>query len=921
MLSGTATFLDTATGVDVAVTPIDDALPEGTETVTMSIAPGAGYGVDVGTATLYLADNDSASMASVGFQSSTGTTSETPDVTLGEYRNIAVTLSAAQAGAVTAEYTASSGSTASGDDVDWAFVDANNGNAVIPRGIVTFPPGSTTQFIRIRVKNDGVVEGNETAVLELRNVNGARLSTSLNKHTLTINDANNPTPRVSFIVSATTRSEASGNDPMLMAVLDRALTSSANVSYTVGGTATAGGDYTLAPGTLTFATGETIKPLPFVILTDEVVELSETVVVSLSNPVNCELGSITTHTITLTESNVPIVTVAATESLTGENSAPGAFTVSRTGNTALALTVHYSIAGTAVGGTDFTALPGTVVIPASESSAPIAVNPLDDAVSESDETVVLTITAHPDYATGSPGEATVTILDDDSPPNLTLLSPAQNSVAIPSGVGLICQALAEHNTPEGPVQQPVTWSQVSGPATATIESPGATSTGVTFPVAGVYVLRVSSGSPTAATKDLSVSVGSANYPTRQIGTTTAAGSAAENAGTYTVVGAGSGISSNGTSDGFYFASVPVTGDFDVKCRVVSITNPSASNSCRIGIMARDGLTTNGPYAMTAYKGNGVHSYQYRFTVGGDPSESAGSTAYTMPRWLRLTRAGNVFAAFHSDDGTTWTQRGADQTIAMNATCYLGLAITSAVPATASTAVFDGVEFLPVINVGPMVDAGPALSGNGPWTTNGTVTDDGKPSGAMLTTLWSTHSGAGTAAFNNAATVDTGVTFPVSGSYVLRLTASDTHTQTYDNTSANVTVASPIETWRLAKFGANAGNPAIAGNSADPECDGANNLMEYGFNLNPLAADPAAHHPTPHYEGGVLSIEYRKNLAATDLTYTVLGSSDFTTWAMIPVNESTLSDDGQTRLIRATPASPPPVGVQYFLRVQVNLVAP
>jgi hypothetical protein len=174
-LSGTATIVDGATGVDVTVTPINDALPEGTETVTLTLAPGVGYAAEVASATLYLNDDDSAAMPSIGFASATGTTSETPDTTTGEYRNIEVTLSPAATQPVSVEYMAGGGGSAFGDDVDWTFVDAANGNAPIGRGSMTFPTGSTSQMVRIRVKNDGVVEGNETAVLELRNVNGAPL--------------------------------------------------------------------------------------------------------------------------------------------------------------------------------------------------------------------------------------------------------------------------------------------------------------------------------------------------------------------------------------------------------------------------------------------------------------------------------------------------------------------------------------------------------------------------------------------------------------------------------------------------------------------------------------------------------------------------------------------------------------------------
>src|SRR4030095_1009141 len=351
-LSGTATIADGQTGVDIPVTPIDDALAEGTETVTFTLAPGAGYGIEVDSGTLYLNDNDSGAMASVGFASATGTTSENPDPTTGEYRDIEVTLSADSAQTVTVEYSTGGGGSSFGDDVDWTFVDAANGNAPIARGIVTFPPGSISQMVRIRGKNDRVVEGTETAVLELRNVNGARLSTSRNKHTLTINDANNPVPRVRFIVSATTRNEADGTEPMLMAVLDRAVATHASVNYTVGGTATQGQDYNLPPGTLTFAPGETVKALPLTILANGVAELSETIVVTLTSPVGAEIGAVPTHTITLTDSNVAVVSISAADASIIEGGDPTSFTISRTGATSLNLPIPYTPGGTATNGSD-----------------------------------------------------------------------------------------------------------------------------------------------------------------------------------------------------------------------------------------------------------------------------------------------------------------------------------------------------------------------------------------------------------------------------------------------------------------------------------------------------------------------------------------------------------------------------------------
>ncbi|HET6409233.1 MAG TPA: Calx-beta domain-containing protein [Chthoniobacteraceae bacterium] len=923
-LPGIATIPDGATGVDVPVSPIDDALPEGTETVTLTLGPGVGYAAEVASGTLYLRDNDEASMPSVGFASATGTTSENPDATNGEYRNIELTLSPAATQVVTAEFAAGGGGSAFGDDVDWTFVDPSNSNLPIPRGVVTFPAGSISQMVRIRVKNDGVVEGNETAVLELRNVNGARLSTTRNRHTLTINDANNPTARVRFIVAATTRSETDETEPMLIAVLDRTLPASTSVNFTVGGTATQGQDYNLAPGTITFAAGETVKALPLAILPDGTTELSETIVVTLTNPVGLELGAIPSHTITLTDSNVPIVSITAAPASTIEGGDIALFTVTRTGPTNLALGVQYTPSGSATNGADYASLSGSIVIPASQSTASFSLNPIDDTAAESEEVVTATLQSTADYAVGTASSASVTLFDNDSPPGITLLTPSETIATIPSGVGLICQAQAEQQTPEGPVQQPVSWSFVSGPATAVIESPGSNTTGVSFPSDGTYVIRVSAGQGTAVNqKDLTVIVGAANYPKRDIAITppAVAGSVSLDNGSYMVRGAGTGISSNGTTDGFYFASTPITGDFDVKCRVASITNPGGSSSCRWGIMARASFAANAPYAMSLHKGAGTHASQFRVTAGTAPVTDEGSTQYTMPRWIRLTRTGNVFAAFHSADGTTWSQRGTDQVISMGASCYVGLALTSAVQATVSTAIFDNLDFVPVSNIGPNVDAGQALSGGGPWAVNGTVTDDSSPSPPDLTTLWNTHGGAGLASFTNAAAVDTGVTFPVSGSYTLRLTANDSAITTFDDASANVTVGTaPIEVWRQDQFDSDATNLSIAGNGADPDFDGIINLFEYALKLDPRKPDAMPGMPWTEMNAGVLSILYRKNLLATDLTYSIQGSSDLSGWSTIPVTEVMVSGDTETRVIRATPTSPPGGQQQQFLRLLINVVS-
>jgi hypothetical protein len=185
-LTGSVVIPDTQLGEVVTFTPVDDVLPEGTEKVTLTIVSGSGYGLDrPSSAMLEIADNDSLAL-SIGFQNSTSATSELPGAT-GEYRDIPVVLSAVSATPVTVDYVGGGG-VATGDDVDWSFVDASNGNAIIPGGTLVFPPGTTSRNLRIRVKNDGVSEQSETAVLELRAANQAGLASGLNKHTVLIFD-------------------------------------------------------------------------------------------------------------------------------------------------------------------------------------------------------------------------------------------------------------------------------------------------------------------------------------------------------------------------------------------------------------------------------------------------------------------------------------------------------------------------------------------------------------------------------------------------------------------------------------------------------------------------------------------------------------------------------------------------------------
>ena len=115
---------------------------------------------------------------------------------------------------------------------------------------------------------------------------------------------------------------------------------------------------------------------------------------------------------------LPVVTVVASDDYAGEPDNPGAFTLRRTGNTDSALTVRYSLSGSAVAGDYILQNAINAVsasIPAGAASAQLVVSPLDDADEEPVETVVLALANDADYAMGTPASATVNLYDNDVP--------------------------------------------------------------------------------------------------------------------------------------------------------------------------------------------------------------------------------------------------------------------------------------------------------------------------------------------------------------------------------------------------------------------------------------------------------------------------------------------------------------------------
>ncbi|MGA9382763.1 MAG: glycosyl hydrolase family 28 protein [Phormidium sp.] len=115
-----------------------------------------------------------------------------------------------------------------------------------------------------------------------------------------------------------------------------------------------------------------------------------------------------------TQSDPTIVTIRASDIYASESGDFGEFLIVRTGNLSQALTVNYTIRGTAENGVDYGTIPNSVTIPVGASTGTIAIQPKLDNQAEGLETVFLSLHNLPNstqYMLGSNFQAVVNIRD------------------------------------------------------------------------------------------------------------------------------------------------------------------------------------------------------------------------------------------------------------------------------------------------------------------------------------------------------------------------------------------------------------------------------------------------------------------------------------------------------------------------------
>ncbi|MGI8966813.1 MAG: Calx-beta domain-containing protein, partial [Limisphaerales bacterium] len=392
-LSGSVIIPAGLTSTNITITPINDSLLEGDESVIISLASNPGYNVgSPGSATLFIRDDEKVTVSVTATDSS-----------------------ASEPGSDTGLVTISPGSIVNGDvTVNFAISGtALNGVDYIPiDNFAVIPDGASEVTIEVIPFDDLYLEYTETVMLNLIANTNYNLG-SANRATVNIlDDDASSVPAVGF--TFTTSSAPESDSPGVSVSLSATSTMPISVDYRIIGGTASSNDYTFTPGRLTFDPGEWSKSIPLTIINDSIVEPSETIRLVLNNPASATLDGNKIHTYTILDDDSASVMVSATIPTASETGPlAGNFRFSRVGNLSTNLVVNFQVTGTASSPSDYMPIGTSVVIPTGAAFVDLPVVPMDDATVEIGETVVVTLTSATGAKLISPSAAIVTIVDND----------------------------------------------------------------------------------------------------------------------------------------------------------------------------------------------------------------------------------------------------------------------------------------------------------------------------------------------------------------------------------------------------------------------------------------------------------------------------------------------------------------------------
>ena len=298
---------------------------------------------------------------------------------------------------------------------------------------LTFTAGQPTKTISVSTVDDDAQESDERFTVTLRNPDGATLDDHTGEGTIRDNDddGGDRTPELSIGDAAVQE----GGTAQFEVTLRPASEQTVTVNFeTADGTAKAGSDYTETSGTLTFTAGQPTKTISVSTVDDDAQESDERFMVTLRNPDGATLDDHTGEgTIRDNDDDgggsLPTLSVGDAAVVEGDTAT---FRVTLSAASENVVTVSYKTKdGTAVAGSDYTAMAGTLRFEPGDTTKTIRVPTVDDDTPEETEAFTVELSA-PSGATVADGTGTGTISDDGGSRSLPTLS-IGDAAPVPEG--------------------------------------------------------------------------------------------------------------------------------------------------------------------------------------------------------------------------------------------------------------------------------------------------------------------------------------------------------------------------------------------------------------------------------------------------------------------------------------------------------
>ncbi|MBD7923830.1 putative Ig domain-containing protein [Xanthomonas bonasiae] len=610
--------------------------------------------------------------------------------------------------------------------------------------------------------------------------------------TITFNITITPALSASIAVSPASRNEDSGAAFTYTVTLSQTSSSATTVNIASSGTATSGGDYTGAVGSVVVPANTTTATFAITPVADGTVEADETVIMSVASGSGYGIGSPSSATATILDDDVPSASIAVSPASVSEDGATNlVYTVTLDQAPVNATSVAFNVGGSATSGTDYAAVSSPLVIAAGQTSGTITINPTADSTVEPDETVVISLASGSGYSVGSPDSATGTILNDDVP-SLSINDVSLNegdagtsnatftvSLSQPAGAGgvsfdiatadgsatagvdYVASSLTGQTIPAGSSSATFTVlingdtlneasenffvnvSNVSGASVSDAQGQGTIVNDDAQPTLSIDDVSVNEGNSGTTTATFTVSLSAASGQTVSVNYASADGTAT--AGSDYVARSGTLTFAPGTTA--QGVAITVNGDTAVEPNETFSVDLSGASNAGIArptgtgtILNDDAVVTVGPASLPS--ATAASAYNQTLTAsGGTAPYSFVVSAGALPAGLTLSAAG-VLSGTPTASGSfnftaTATDSGGSPTSGNRAYALVVASPTLTLPATTLAGGTAGQAYTAAIN--------PATGGIAPYTY--TLSAGALPAGVTVNSATGALSGTPTVAGN------------------------------------------------------------------------------------------------------------------------------------------------------------------------------